>query len=47
MNYANTIADMAEQMRAERRKCEEQRIEMWREFVKRECERKRKDRDHA
>ena len=47
MNYANTIAEMAEQIRAEQRKCEEKKHAMWLEFVKRECERKRKERDHA
>jgi hypothetical protein len=32
MSYATTIADMAEQIRAEERKCKEQRREMWLEF---------------
>ena len=45
MNYANTIADMAEQVRAEQRKCEEQRHEMWLEFVERT--RAKKEESHA
>lgn len=35
MSYADTLAEMAAQYRAEMRKCEEERRAMWLDFVKR------------
>ena len=45
MNYANTIAEMAEQIRAEQRKCDEEKHAMWLEFAERT--RAKKEESHA
>ena len=47
MSYAETLAELAAQHRAELRECEKARREMWLEFVKRIREQDAKERDHV
>lgn len=47
MSYADTLAELAAQHRAEMRECEKARRAMWLEFVKRISEQNSKDKSHA